>query len=509
MSSAELLGPYCLRDRTRVFHRYSLVEGADRDSFEILSDEFSKDRRRVYYGDEVVPFLEATTVQLLRFGSYSRFGSHSGYVRDGSAAYYFHEVRAKRKVTKVKADLATFEALDEDFAKDDKAVYFRGRKIPGGDPASFRLLKMYYAKDKNQVYYSSSSDRFRILEDANAESFLDMGSEYGTDHSTLYYLGRKANDSKTRDDSRIVRFIKANPHLRGYWWTTTPEPAGGSFSVLEDGYARDDHFLYHNGLRLEEVDVHTFAILGQGFIKDARHVFWFDVSRRGDVWLFTESGGWQEGKGGVLHGAKLARARPASFVARAHGYAKDSGSSYYRQHLLKGADLETFEVVGEDCARDRAHVFWREKPVRGAHRDTFEVLSTRFARDRAAVYWDGQRIPGADSRSFEVLRIDHPNHFARDRDRVYNANGHRVIKGLDGGRFRFLNAGYGVDGTAVYSTASERPSTTKDASTFEALTDWLARDKRAVCVDGKEVKRLDPRTVEWLGDGYVRDAARV
>ena len=108
-----------------------------------------------------------------------------------------------------------------------------------------------------------------------------------------------------------------------------------------------------------------------------------------------------------------------------------------------------------------------------------------------------------------MLLVDRANHYARDRRRVYNANGHRVIKGLDGGRFRFLNRGYGVDGTSVYSTATERPSTTKDARTFEALTDWLARDKGAVYVDGKEVKRLDPRTLEWLGDFYVRDAAGV
>jgi hypothetical protein len=95
-------------------------------------------------------------------------------------------------------------------------VYFRGRKVPERDPASFRLLGLYYAKDRNQVYYSSSWDRFRVLEDADPESFVAMGSEYGTDRTTLYYLGRKANDSKKNDDSRIVGFIRANPQLQSY-----------------------------------------------------------------------------------------------------------------------------------------------------------------------------------------------------------------------------------------------------------------------------------------------------
>jgi hypothetical protein len=257
------------------------------------------------------------------------------------------------------------------------------------------------------------------------------------------------------------------------------------------------------------VDVRSCEVLGQGYIRDARHVFWFDVSRRGDVWFFTGTGPWQEGAGGVLRGEKLARAHPGSFVALAHGYGKDGASCYYLHHPLKGADVESFEVVGERCARDRNHVFWGEKRVRGADFGTFVVLDDRFAKDRTSVYWDGQRIPGADPRSFEVLLVHHPGHYARDRHGVYNANGHRVIKGLDGGRFRFLNRGYGMDGSAVYSTSSERVSRTKDARTFQALTDWLAKDARAVYLHGKEARRLDPLTVEWVGDLYVRDKAGV
>lgn len=79
-------------------------------------------------------------------------GCSTGYRKDGNAVYYeyWNEGSGSHK-DKLDADPETFEVLkDDSYAKDKKRVFYNGDVIKGADAATFEALNEWYAKDKNK-----------------------------------------------------------------------------------------------------------------------------------------------------------------------------------------------------------------------------------------------------------------------------------------------------------------------------------------------------------------------
>ena len=202
------------RDKNNVYYENELykmglkkIEGADRNSFEVLNDEFSKDKNNVYYygnkmkgispvglefvdsnfknGEDIISFFknkdkvyalktrtgkEAYEIVSLNFDAISFKDSNAdypygskfeGYFQDKNGVYYFDMSKLDKLTpnnifSKVEgADTSSFVQLMFGYAKDKNKVYRGNQEIKGADPESFKIIETsgkVVVKDKNRAY---------------------------------------------------------------------------------------------------------------------------------------------------------------------------------------------------------------------------------------------------------------------------------------------------------------------------------------------------------------------
>jgi hypothetical protein len=138
-----------------------------------------------------------------------------GYVYgNGTWNYVSYDTGAGRRVNPINVRKDEFKVLKyNDFARDNKSVYFKSEKVEGSDPDTFQIIsdkgRYRYAKDKNNVY--------------------------------IY----------ARDDWSLYKVINADPN---------------SFEVLEFPYSKDKNDAYCGNLPLYVDDVSKFEVIeGTGF----------------------------------------------------------------------------------------------------------------------------------------------------------------------------------------------------------------------------------------------------
>ena len=202
------------RDKNNVYYENELykmglkkIAGADRNSFEVLNDEFSRDKNNVYYygnkmkginpdgfefvgrdfknNEDIIFFLktkdkvyvlknkagkEVYEIVALNFDANSfkysnadnSYESESaGYFQDKNGVYYFDvfrldELNPNKVFAKVEgADTSSFVQLMFGYAKDKNKVYIEDREIKGADPESFKIIDTsdgVTIRDKNKIY---------------------------------------------------------------------------------------------------------------------------------------------------------------------------------------------------------------------------------------------------------------------------------------------------------------------------------------------------------------------
>lgn len=72
------------------------------------------------------------------------------------------------------------------YVKDDRAVWYGGRRVEGAVPSSFTDLGRGYGKDNWKVFYAG-----REVKGAAVSSFAVLGGGYAKDNWTVFYCGRK------------------------------------------------------------------------------------------------------------------------------------------------------------------------------------------------------------------------------------------------------------------------------------------------------------------------------
>ena len=202
------------RDKNNVYYENELykmglkkIADADRNSFEVLNDEFSKDKNNVYYygnkmkgispvglefvdsnfknGEDTISFFktkdkvyalktrtgkEAYEIVPLNFdvisfkdsdADYPYGSKFEGYFQDKNGVYYFDMSKLDKLTpnnifSKVEgADTSSFVQLMFGYAKDKNKVYRGNQEIKGADPESFKIIETsgkVVVKDKNRAY---------------------------------------------------------------------------------------------------------------------------------------------------------------------------------------------------------------------------------------------------------------------------------------------------------------------------------------------------------------------
>jgi len=165
------------------FGPFQMCQGLDVASFEALSEQYTRDKDRVYF--KVISTGEFLVIRLADAdpGSFQVLATH--LARDKDHVWYYERIQ-------VGVDPATVVSVDGWVVfKDDHSVRYGDKPIRGADPVSFRHVSSGYYVDKSRAYWS----------DAPVE---------GADPATLVVLGESFI---AKDKTSVYRSGKRLPHL--------------------------------------------------------------------------------------------------------------------------------------------------------------------------------------------------------------------------------------------------------------------------------------------------------
>lgn len=167
------------------------------------------------------------------------------------------------------------------FKTQDGVVYYRDEAIPQSDAKSFETLDEHYAKDKNHVwycdtyrsgqdYFSTKRNRITTIKKADPATFKIMKNSYARDKANMFFEGTffPVKDINT---FQVLDYSFAKDKVSGYYMQVEiPGSNGSTFTGLDNHYSRDNNHIYYSDIEpgglvksilLQNADVSTFAIL--------------------------------------------------------------------------------------------------------------------------------------------------------------------------------------------------------------------------------------------------------
>ncbi len=247
--------------RKEDFHKFATLKQShctdvDAATFKALSEEYTKDKNRVYYkhtwhdSDSFwvvpLPMTDANTFEVIG----------SGFARDSK------HVWLKDKPL-LDVDPKTAELVNPGFVwKDANHVWYQQAKIPGADTKTFRHLDQAFYRDANRAYWSMTA-----LEGADLDTFRTFG-----------------DDSPYAADRRSV--WKGDTKIHGY--------DAATFQAIHQSINKDKGGVYAGDHRIESADSKSFLKVADldtplsALLADERYYYVF-LPYYGDVYQVTST----------------------------------------------------------------------------------------------------------------------------------------------------------------------------------------------------------------------------
>lgn len=269
---------YWAMDRTHVWTLSTRRRGIDRSSFEVLNNLFAKDKDAVYTIEGKVEDADPASFEVLGPAT----DGLSTHARDCNRAYHLSYSDPSPTVLRG-ADPATFRALANEWARDEKKVWHTSNRLVPFDAARLRLLGEMYATDEKRVYYAS-----HCIEDADPATFEVVDKLIARDRTRVY-----SQNYAVDLDPKTLRVIAAPNELNGssyycdascvyHMRSAIPKAHAPSFMHLADFYCVDRLHVYRDGKRIRGAKAQSFIYLGEGYAKDARRFYFHGTVRRPD-----------------------------------------------------------------------------------------------------------------------------------------------------------------------------------------------------------------------------------
>ena len=266
-------------------------------------------------------------------------GKPSGYREcDGEVAFMPEQQSYENIFRRVKIDIDTMEILNHDFIKDKQRVYRKGMLLSGITPEGFHIFNPAYIGNHQVIYTPYGNAKI-----ARPETFetLDNGigvhgpEGYGRDAEFVYFF---TYSTETRHAVRLK---------------TCKNPA--AFTVLSDGYTKDDDRVYFWQVTVKRAISQSFAVLSDGYARDDKHIFWRDQLLKTNVRNFLILGDGYASDGVRIFGrGKQLDTTPEAFTLLSDGYACDDKQIFWGDRSLN-VDYASFEVLEDGHAEDRYH----------------------------------------------------------------------------------------------------------------------------------------------------------
>ncbi len=293
--------------------------------------------------------------------------------------------------------------MNDAFARDSTTVYYKQYPVDHADVASFEALDDHYAKDINNAYYC---DEYR--------------------EGQNYYL-TKRQTVLTIPNAQTASFVTlengyAKDSLKGYFQGTPFAVKDlATLKSLDMFFAKDDVQVYLNMLPVEGSDGKTFELIDRNYAKDTGQVYFFEFTgglQKSILVLPCNSASFEileypfaKDASSVFYAGKPIKGADAlSFQILKNGYARDKSNVYFTYKKIVGADLASFETYTENellmgefyYARDKASVFLNEKVLTGADVASFKPLTLGYGSDTHHVFYHAQIVKNASPASFQV-----------------------------------------------------------------------------------------------------------
>lgn len=417
------------------------------------------------------------------------------YLLDGNSIY-------NRGQQIIGADLPSFSIMNNEFSRDKFSAYFMSKRIPLGDPKSFKvsIQNSYYSQDSMGFYYGSDP-----VFPADPSTFKVIGKYFAVD-SVHIYSGNLVLDSVNNLVDRSTFAYIGGPYYRdaNYVYVVVNEndfnasPLSlnqfssnpGTFEYISGNFAKNNvSYFYGNSTMNGALPTDTINVLDENYSIVSGNVYY--------------------------NSAVVTGADPASFKPLKYGYGVDNTNLYLRGMLIGATDTSKV-VVGINAnviTPDFACGLYGKLPLDPA---TTKYLGGNYFKDSTAVIYSKSptnTVISNDAANFEmvgiVLDTGKPYAFyapkAKDSINVYQEGS--IDSRFNPASYKLLSPVYQLDGTAVYWTTYVVSGA--DPSNFVALNENYAKDTANVYFHNQTVTGADPGTIKVLGVNYVKDATTV
>ena len=397
---------------------FEKLAGANPKTFEIVDDYFAKDDKNVYFFNKKVIGVDAKTFEEVGYDIIKdKNGLHilidsneteikvknlkadgidlktlkkldNGYFKDKNNIYY----GLSGNLYKIKnADLQTFEVLTSPysssvyFAKDKNNVYYNGKKLDGIVPNDFEQIQSYFIKDKNGIYKFEEGENEQDLKITPINAKIDFKNlkeldwKYFGDDKNIYYF----------DEDSFKKVDKADIN---------------SFERIDfTAFFKDKNNVYYEGEKVEGIDMNSIEVVNGMCIKDKNSVFYEGKKLRN-----ISPNNFNIFDGGISYD-KILVDKNGSYKLMENENQKDKIKIIPLNS--KNIDLKTLERIespmdSSNYFKDKNGVYFLngEKFVKinGADIDSFEVtMSGKYGKDRNNVYFEGKKMEGENPKKFE------------------------------------------------------------------------------------------------------------
>jgi len=291
------------KDANQVFYLYLSIKGADASSYRHLWGDFSRDDTNLY-------FMEKKLVAISENPEKITNDSDENYLRIGEAVYY-------QMMLIESANADSFSVIKESFAKDNHAIYSGSKLLKDVDPYSFEIINDHYQRDKNRLYYET-----KPLLKSDPDSYEFINTLFSKDKNNLYYIGNIVMDAnpikygkreieKLDNDRSLMNLVYDDNYTLFVKRNELTE-----ISRIHNLYKND---VYCLSLRIIDADHKTFKVF-----KDCEEM-----------------------------------------------YARDKDHVFSRSQIIKDADIASFQVINAQFAKDKNHVYFFERRLQDVNPDTF------------------------------------------------------------------------------------------------------------------------------------------
>ena len=524
-NSFEVLGNYIAKDKNNVYYKGRKMENVDSASIKTFGNFIGKDKNRVFYitGNEDIKDADAESFEIMGDTYYFRDKNNIFVIKYSND---FPDGEGFIKLPNI--DRNSFITLSEEIGKDKNGVYYIDEKINGINPNKVKVIEKigqdnYILQSENNYYltFNSNSD---LYDRKNDKIEAKKINNLNIDFSTFKYFGifnyYKDKNSFYYHSDNDFKKIKSGIDV------------GSAEKVLElNDFVKDKNNLYYfsNG-KIEKInlniDVNSLVFLDNNnssyssYIKDRNNVYFVD-NKNGKVRIVknADKNTFQivnenygvDGKNVYYNGEKLDSVGIEGLKIFDDNYLKDNKNVYeiyttddekIKIRAIKNLniDVASFEnIFKEAFYKDKNSVYYVDmtedkqelKKLEGADADTFEPGI--FSKDKNSVFIGNQKLEGVSSKGFEIL--DNEFNFVKDYKNVYYLD--RESDGITY-KVKVLDT-KGVDIPSFEFLGDFYNKYYKDKNNIYFLND---RDNKMKL---EKLNYADPKTFEIINGNFARD----